>query len=415
MRQGYSERKVKATLVVVFILCFLAFASDASAQGGDGRPENTPRKVPVKRSLKRVARAAPKPAPRIVTPSKPAPPKPGTLAAVINESDSRVYLSSPSKPEPILVSVTTKQRSSYWRMLPPGRYVLTVKKPGFFDEVRAVDIAERGRYRLAINLRPQMAILSLASNIADAEIEIERAGKFRGPLKKHLLKPGKYRIDLRRRGYLTQTVTADLTIPGREQNIYVVLKPLPIDTVLNEANKLLGAGDPDGASLLLKDVLSMNPAHARANLIYGFVELKRANAVSAGYFLKAIIGGETVSIPAKTVFAGELTDVQIAINRDAITFRSAARAELNFRITRSNLEASDRLTAANSLSYVAVRGESDFFGKDIRPNLKVFSKAAVMDISSGLPVCVTRSCAADVEILSNVISGWREMATAGRR
>jgi hypothetical protein len=297
-------------------------------------------------------------------------------------------------------------------MLPPGRYTLTVKKPGFFEEVRSVEVKARGKHRMTINLRPEMAILSLNSNIADAEIEIEGTGKFRGQVKKQLLKPDKYRIQIRRRGYESQTVTADLTVPGREQNFYVVLKPMRIDSVLSHAFELLAKGDLDGASLLSNDVLLMNAGHARANMLRGLIEMRRGNHRAAGYFLKAINGGETVSLPAKTVFANQLTDVEIAINRDTISFRSSTRLDLNFRITRSNLEELNRPAGGNATAYVTVKGESDFFGRDIHPNLKIFSEVAVFDHSTAQVVCGAASnCNTDVEILFSVIASWRTMTS----
>ena len=411
MRQGYSKRKVKLLPASLSILCFLALASinEAAAQGGDGRPDDSPRKTSTRKSFKKFARATKQQTFRAIPPPQPARPKLGSLSAVINESDSRVYLSSTASSEPSLVLVTPRRQSAFWRMLPPGRYVLTVKKTGYFDEVRTVDMGHGGRQRLAISLRPQMAFLTLNSNVADADVEIERAGTFLGPLKKHLLKPGKYRLELRRRGYVSQTVTADLSVPGKEQNIYVVLKPLQIEVVLAQANALLSKGEFEGASLLVKDVLLLNAVHARANMLYGFIEMKRGSSSSAAYFLKAISGGETVSMPAKTVFADVLTDIQIVINRDAIAFQSTVRAELNFRIKRSNLEQPASWDENGSPSFVAVKGESDFYGKTIHPNLKIFSNASGMDASGRVICAAARTCAADAEVLFNVISRWREM------
>ncbi len=418
MREGYSKRTMKRLTAALSILCFIAFLSlHASAQGADGRTEALPRKgtirKPIRKTVKSSARITKKTTARVLPSPKPLAPDLGTLSAVINESDSRVYLSSLTVPES-LVFVTPRRQSSFWRMLAPGRYYLTIKKPGFFDEVRTVDVSARGRHRLAISLRPEMAVLTLGVNIADAEIDVERVGKFKGTIKKHLLKPGRYRINVKRRGYETQTVAADLTMPGGEQKISVVLKPLRIDSILAQADVLLSKGDLDGAALLVYDVLLMNAEHARANTLYGFVELRRGNASSASYFLKAISGGATVSIPAKVIFANELADVQIAINRDAIAFRSAKRAELNFRITTSNLD--EFLRSAGLPAFITVKGESDFFGKVIQPNLTIYSNAALTDKTSGQVICSSaRSCATDIDILFNVISAWRDIAATASR
>ena len=399
--------------VLVSAALFAAFApAFAFAQGGDGRPGAAHKKATNTRAGYRpkVKRAAPKIEPQ---PVKPVVPPLGTLSAVINESDSRVYLSVPANRDSSLVLVTPRRRSTFWRMLPPGRYALTVKKPGFFDEIRSVDVEPRGRHRLTIDLRPQMAILSVSTNLADAEIDIQNVGKFNGGLKKLLIDPGRYKINLKRRGYVSQTVTADLSVAGEEQNIYAVLQPLRIDTVLAQANELLAKGNLNAASLLVNDVLSMNPAHARANLLFSFIQLRRGDASAVGYFVKAISGGETATFPVKTVFSGDLVDVEIAIDRDAIAFRSKTRVDLNFEITRSKLDQMQRMTDENSSVYIAVRGESDFFGKGIRPNLKIYSGSAAIDPGSKQIVCSGaangRSCAADLAILFETISRWREL------
>ena len=415
MREGCSKGTVTVFPYALSILCVIAFLSThAEAQGADGRTEALPRAVTVRKQIRKTVKSPARIAKTIQSPSKPSPkllaPDLGTLSAVINESGSQVYLSSTASPDASLVFVTQRRQSSFWRMLPPGRYNLTIKKPGFFNEVRSLDISPRGRHRLTINLRPEMAMLTITSSVADAEIEVERIGKFQGSLKKHLLKPGRYRVSVKRRGFVSETITADLAVPGKEQKIYVVLNPLRIDSILAEANSLLSNGNLDGAALLVNDVLLMNSAHARANMLFGFIELRRGDPSAAGYFLKAINGGETVSLPGRTVFAERLTDVQISIDRDAIRFRSPARAELNFRITKSHLEELARSGESGAPSYVAVSGLSDFFGRGIRPNLKIFSTASTMDNSSGQVVCAaTKHCSAELEILFRVISGWREM------
>jgi hypothetical protein len=402
----------------VFAAFFAALAPVfVFAQGGDGRPT-----APVQQKVAKIRSLPRAKVRRIATvelkPVKPPAPVLGTLSAAINEADSRVYLSSPTNPDASLVYVSPRRQSVYWRMLPPGRYSLTVKKPGFHEEVRTVDVAARGRHWLSINLRPEMAFLTVNTNLSDAEIEIEKVGKFRGGLKKYLLKPGRYTIRLARRGYAPQTMNADLSVAGKEQNIYAVLQALPIETVLSRANELVARGQVDSASLLVDDVLLMNPAHARANLLAGSIKLQKGDLSAADYFLKAIIGGESVILPARIFSDDSLIDVDVAIDRDSVGVRNAGRVDLNFRITRTKLEEMNR-SPADTGYYVSVRGESDFFGRTVRPNVKLFPRSAEVDLSSLQVVCregvAVAKCAGETDILFKVISGWREMDPAASK
>jgi hypothetical protein len=403
--------KVTATIsVLLFIACF---AMEVSAQGADGRSNvgsatSAVRSSP-KKPKRRTARtfAAERPAP-----PKPVEPKRGRLVIVVNEPGSNIYLSE-SNSDPSLIQTTSFPQSQTGRMLTPGSYTLSVKKTGFFDEVRNVDLKPGGRRKLVINMRPQMALLTVRTNLADAAIDVENVGSFTKPIKRYLIKPGKYRIELRRRGYVTQTITADLSIAGKEQNIYAILQPLRIDTVLAQANELLGKGEITAASALVNDVLLMNNAHANANLLYGLIERRRGNSTASKYFLKAIRGGGTVAIPVKVLFNNELVLVDVAIDRDSIGLRSRMIADLNFKITRKNLGELDRMMDGGFLTYIAVKGESDFYGRGIHPQLKIFSSGSEMDPATGQIRCGQGanggSCAIESEILFNVISGWREL------
>jgi hypothetical protein len=400
------------------LILFLTIA--ATAQGSDGRSQSALRPSPsnefVKRSKLRAARTIYR---RVESPPKRVVPKIARLAVVVNESSSNVYLSDSGSMPAEPIAVTSRQQSLVVRIVDPGRYTLLVKKLGFFDEVRSIDLRPGAKRKVVVSLRPQMALLTLRSNLADAEMDIENVATFTKPLKKYFLKPGRYRITLKRRGFESQTVTADLKTAGKEQNIYVVLKPLRIDSMLAQANERLIRGDSVGAAELVKDVLLLNSSHAKANLLYGMIELRRGLQTSGAYFLKAIKGGETVSIPVKTLLGAELVDVELAVNRDAIVFRSASRLDLNFQITRPKLGELRRLIDGNFMTYIAVKGESDFYGRGIHPDVKIFSGASEMNQNSKQVSCrwITsgRSCSTDIDILFNVISEWRDLRTVSAK
>jgi hypothetical protein len=230
-----------------------------------------------------------------------------------------------------------------------------------------------------------MAILNVKANVADAEIEIENVGRFNKPLKKYLIKPGSYRIDLRRRGYLSQMINADLSIAGKEQSIYAVMEPLRIDTVLAQAEELIAKGDLDAAADLVKDVLLLNAAHAKANLLFGMIEFEQGRNSAVPYFLRAIEGGETVNFPGKVRSSSDLPDAAFGLDRDAIIVGSKSRLELNFRITRPEVESVLRQDDG-----LVITGGGDFLGKSIHPTVKIVSGST--------------------DILYLLISEWRKLS-----
>ncbi|MFL6466564.1 MAG: hypothetical protein ACJ72Z_01260, partial [Pyrinomonadaceae bacterium] len=283
----------------------------------------------------------------------------------------------------------------------------------FFDEVRSVELSAGSRRKIVMNVRPQMAVLTFKTNVPDAEIAIENEGRFTRPLKRYLIKPGKYRIGLKRRGYLSQTVTADLTIPGKEQNIFVVLEPLRIDMVLAQANEFAAKGDLKTAADLLNDVLLQNNSHARANLLFGMIEYQRGNLASITYLLKAIKGGETVSFPINVQLGSDLVFATLRLDRDAVVFESKIRVDLNFSIARQQIESILRIADGNSLTYVGVSGNGDFYGRRVHREIKIYPANANIDSVSKSVSCGGSSngplCAKEVEMLFKLISAWKNI------
>ena len=348
-------------------IVLLCVAATATAQGGDGRSTNFRTQRPATKSSKpRITKAAYQ---KAVYQPKPVVPQNGRLSIVVNEAASRVYLTTAEKAtdsQPILI--TAHSPSSISRTLSPGRYILRVSKSGFFDETRTVDLEAGARRRIVVSMRPQMAILNFKANVVDAEIDIENVGKFTRPLRKYLIKPGSYRINVRRRGYLSQTVNADLSIAGKEQSIYAVMQPLRIDAVLAQAEELIARAELNAASDLVKDVLLLNSSHAKANLLYGMIEFEQGRNSSVPYFLKAIEGGETVNLPGKVLSSSDLPDAAFGLDRDAIIVGSKSQTELNFRMTRPRLD-----SVLRQHDGLVITGESDFLGKSIHPSVKIVS------------------------------------------
>lgn len=386
MCERSSER-----LIFKFLLGIIALlgSSSALAQGGDGRTESFETSSAT-RSRPKVAKVSYRKR------QNPVLPKPGTLVISVDETASDVYLARVDGFSMEPQSITTNGPIS--RSLEAGTYQLRVKKYGYFDETREFDLSP-GEYRkVNVTMRPQMALLTLRTNLSDAEIDVENGGKFDKPLKRHLIKPGIYRITLRRRGYVSQTVNADLSLAGKEQSIYVVLEPLRIDSVLWTANEAIKHGELDLASDLVNDVLALNPSHAKANLVRGMIELRRGSEGASKYFLKAIDGGEMVPFQLRVLHYGYLINVDLGVDRESMSFANEKYLDLNFRILRNDLDEFSLATDQDQNPYLSVRGKSNFYGKPIRPEMRLYLAAACS-------IAVT--CRTELDVLSRFIADWR--------
>ena len=390
MCKRYSERL--STTLVALVAALLTSLS-AFAQGSDGRSEF---------SISNSTRSRPKIAKvSYRKPQKPGPPKPGALVITVNEPASNIYLTRTDDLS-VPASILSNSNGSIVQSLDAGSYNLHIKKNGFFDELRNVDLVPGETKRVNVSLRPQMSLLTVKTNLGDAEIDVENAGKFNKPLKKHLVIPGLYRIALSRRGYVSQTITADLSIAGQERSIYVVLEPLRIESVLWTATKAIERRDLDAATDLVNDVLALNPKHAKANLVRGVIELHRGSETAISYFLKAIDGGETVLLPMRVQHFDLLVEIDLSIDREAISFATENYLDLNFRVLRSELDELSRTSSPDQAPFLTVRGKSNFFGKTIRPEMRIYSR------TPGQAECTSGSaCLNEIELLYRFISKWR--------
>ncbi len=388
------------------------------AQGGSGRSATAVKRPAVfgegqrKRTRSSIAKNLRGPSPIVPTII---PVEIGRLALMVNQGGSQMFLSrTGSLEKPELISVPSNVSTLILRSLPVGSYNLLVKKNGFFDETRAFDITKGKRRRVEINLKPMMAILTVAANVADAQISIENVGKFTRPLRKFFVKPGVYRINVQRRGYLSQTFTLDLKNPGQEQVTNVVLQPLRINSVIALASESIKSGNYTTAAELTNDILLLNPLHAKANLLYGLIEFDRGEISASSYFLKAIRKGETAILPVKILEDSggqKLIEAELLLDREGISLRSSTRFDLNYRIAMLDISELRLGGDPALMPYIVLDGKSDFHGRPIQPRLKIYSHGASLPTGSQEASCTVtlagRSCSTDIDIIFKLTSDWR--------
>lgn len=372
-------------------------AVPAFAQGGGGRSdsvrvstanERTPR------TSKRTFRTN-----RGSTPKVPVP-ETGRVTIRVNEGSSLVQIFRDGTPIET-IELPERSTSLIIRKLDVGSYTIAAKKPGFHDEARDIEVEKNESRRVSIDLRPKMAVLSVASNVADANISIDKLGDFQRPVEKALVKPGRYRIKVSRRGYVSRTIDVDLKTAGSEENLNIILEPLRIDAVLNLAFEYIEKEKLDEAEALAADVLELNPQHARANLAIGMVAFNRPDTDRAvDRILLAISNGEAFSVPVTVrIDEAEYTAV-FRLDKHALAFESADRPGLNFAIAREDLHTAE--TDGNTLT---IAGRSSFHGRKIEPRLQIYSP---LNPAGCKTPSTRRTCTSDVHLLRTLIAEWRK-------
>lgn len=393
---------------LVLASAFAVFGQDGSGRSGTAKRADGSSKVWSGNSGNKLLRRSRS------SDSKPEIPDTGRIAIMINEGGSKLELIRRETNEAVdIINVPQTATSLIIRTVPVGTYALTARKDGYFDESRTVEIEKGKRERVDLILRPKMAVLSVSTNLEDAEIDVGGFGVFTGGLERTFVIPGTYKITAKRRGYLSRQVSVTLESPGREEVLKLILEPLRIDAVLDLASENLVKGNLREATELTNDVLLLNPAHARANLIYGLIRYDYGEADSIPYFRKAIKNGETVRFPVKILVESgdrKLADAEIRIDRDGITIASKQQPILNFTIKRIDIIQLAKVETEGMPVYAAVNGKSDFYGRPIEPRLQIYSANAVLsdDSRSACSVPSTgRACLSDVEIIVQLLSEWR--------
>ncbi len=406
-----KERGGKLAVLLAALLAVL-IPGGTYGQGGDGRSSSPSVTAPAK------ARPAPRRAVRTRVPRPRAAAeapivRTGGLAVFVNERGSEVFLSRTDSTDAGQSKFALSGgRPLVLTSLEAGNYALTVKKYGFKDELRHVAIAPGKRRSVRVNLLPKLSVLTVATNVGDADIEIERVGKFKGALRKYPVKPGIYRIAVKRRGYEPQTVTADLLLPGREQTVEVVLQPLRVDAVLTQAKEKINSGDLKGGNELAGDVLKLNDAHGRANLLAGMAAFEKGDVSAKDLFFKAVARNEAVRLPVNLQDAargGILVPAEMSIDRNSVEFKTAGRVELNFRIERSGVTSVYQSVDASRTPFFVIGGKGRSYGRPLTQDITIFSRLAAAN--SGGTACAAaragRTCISDIQVISGLLHYWR--------
>jgi hypothetical protein len=193
----------------------------------------------------------------------------------------------------------------------------------------------------------------------------------------------------------------DLKMSGSEENLNVILEPLRIDAVLDQAFDHVKNEKLDDAEALVGDVLALNPEHARGNLALGMIALNRPDTERAvDRILLALSGGESFRLPVSIKIDDINADGVLKLDKKALSFEINDRPWLNFAIAREDL-----INAETDGVTLTIAGRSSFHGRPTEPRLQVTSPLAVTDCKTQT---TRRTCSSDIHLLRTLLAEWRK-------
>ncbi len=109
--------------------------------------------------------------------------------------------------------------------LSPGKHIISANKSGYSSEIRSVDVAAGGKASLLLHFSVMNALVVVNSTPPGAEIIIDGKPTRRVTPAQFAVEKGSHTILLRKRGYLDETITADLG-PAQNFQYAPALRPL---------------------------------------------------------------------------------------------------------------------------------------------------------------------------------------------
>jgi hypothetical protein len=145
----------------------------------------------------------------------------GELAVRLAEDMSRAVLSVDGKD----VGLLPLEAQS----LPAGEHTVTVRRPGFAPFSKKVTVSGGKRAELEVRLTPMAAVLSVKSDLDDAQVLVDGRVIGTAPVVDHELPPGPVTISVLKEGYREEKQRLTL-VAGRDYPIEVKFQAAPVAT-----------------------------------------------------------------------------------------------------------------------------------------------------------------------------------------
>jgi hypothetical protein len=135
--------------------------------------------------------------------------------------------------------------------LSPGKHIISASKSGYSSEIRSVDVAADSKSSLVLHLSPVNALMVVNSTPPGADVIVDGRPTGRVTPVQFAVEKGSHTVLLRKRGYVDETVTADLG-PAQNFQYSPALRALgnteEMRTV-GKFNKLFGHGGDSTAGM----------------------------------------------------------------------------------------------------------------------------------------------------------------------
>jgi len=424
-------KKTKLYCILLSIIIF-SVAENVSAQGTNPGRVNPPKPSTTKKPTKTTPKTKPTPKPPVktVTPTKPKVAKKpmvkkpgkiqyGNLQITVNEPDSEVFVSDANGNALEETSVFVEDNASPLVIddLQTGNYTISVRKPGYFETEQKVLISANKTTFVSLILKPSAAFLSVNISVDGATIEVENVGEFENQTENLQLAPGDYRIHVYKTGYVSQTKQVEMNAAGRKNEIYIELRPLPIEQLLNDAQSSFNRKDYQTAIANCRRILSFEPNHPKANLLAGTSYFYSPQPINSAFLLsRAVAAGEQVSIPVR-IFNKEKGNLQLpsgnlSVNRDFLQFSSSTHSALNFSIAQTDVIELGEKVDEFGITYISIRANGNFGGKKDKRNVRLYSEQTAVKSSRKELTCsncvqTSCPCRSAEQALYEIVSRWK--------
>jgi hypothetical protein len=139
-----------------------------------------------------------------------------------------ISLQAPSKGAVLLIDgVEVGPVSTAPHAVAPGDHSITVKRLGYADFTKKVSVPQGGTAKLDVSLEAVAGVVSIQSDVANANVFVDGEPYGQTPLRDLLLLPGPHEILVKKDGF--QEETSKLVVKaGKEDHVRLSLKPVEV-------------------------------------------------------------------------------------------------------------------------------------------------------------------------------------------
>ncbi len=350
------------TIFLIFVLLGTVSTVRPQTDSAGTKPGPKAIKSPTGKSVKKPT-TKPPPKPKPQPKPKPVAPVNAKLIITISEPESEIFLTSKSgnalgESESVFTGADGAPYSV--ENLRTGSYTVIVKKPGFIDFRVQIEITGKAA-AVNVPLVPAVAYLSITcAGLPDAVIEIVGVGRFTGAVERRPLKPGIYSVNISRKGYLPTNESINIPAHGAEVSKIIVLQPVPVSSLIAEAETAFAARDFARADTILRDVIEIEPENGKANLLLGLSVNERDESGAAAFLIKALRAGESIALDVHVYTDDKrMLQAKLSLDRTYLKIEVPGTPNLNCHIFKQDFRSIEQKVDKQNLRFSLISGNGD--------------------------------------------------------